>query len=172
MGSLTLWTTAYRKNVWVWTWNISTEHCVRIVVNVEDRPSSTRVSRWVIFSVSISSRVCSRVLLSINAKHLDTHKITNVKDERDTHAHQNNSDITIPVNKLKNKILKLSRGWAQLHFHLQKEKKVCYAWIIMHKTDRRNLSLTCVRSSLARMADEQSTNGTRVTKVAMNWNVI
>lgn len=41
-----------------------------MVLKVEDRPSSTKLSRWVIFSVSVSSRVCSRVLLSIRAKHL------------------------------------------------------------------------------------------------------
>lgn len=51
------------------TWNISMEHWVRMVLKVEDSPSSTRFSRWV-FSVSISSRVCSKVLLSIRAKHL------------------------------------------------------------------------------------------------------
>lgn len=49
---------------------MSNEHCVRMVLKVEDSPSSTRLSKWVIFSVSVSSRVCSRVLLSISAKHL------------------------------------------------------------------------------------------------------
>lgn len=82
------------RNIWmtVWvrkmcvciTWNISIEHWVRMVQNVEDRPNSTKLSRWVIFSVSISSRVCSRVLLSINAKHLHTHTYTHKKYIRNT----------------------------------------------------------------------------------------
>jgi len=55
---------------------ISVEHCVRMVLTVEDRPSSTRLSRWVCVSVSISSLVCSRVLLSIRAKHLHTQALT------------------------------------------------------------------------------------------------
>lgn len=54
----------------VLTLKMSKEHCVRMVLKVEDKPSSTRLSKWVIFSVSVSSRVCSRVLLSISAKHL------------------------------------------------------------------------------------------------------
>lgn len=60
---------------WVLTLKMSKEHCVRIVLKVEDRPSSTRLSKWVIFSVSVSSRVCSRVLLSMRAKHLCRLKI-------------------------------------------------------------------------------------------------
>lgn len=52
------------------TLKMSSEHCVRMVLKVEDSPSSTKLSKWVIFSVSVSSRVCSSVLLSIKAKHL------------------------------------------------------------------------------------------------------
>lgn len=52
------------------TLKMSREHCVRMVLKVEDSPSSTKLSKWVIFSVSVSSRVCSSVLLSIRAKHL------------------------------------------------------------------------------------------------------
>lgn len=59
-----------KRHVGVVTLKMSKEHCVRIVLNVEDRPSSTKLSKWVIFSVSVSSRVCSKVLLSIRAKHL------------------------------------------------------------------------------------------------------
>lgn len=44
---------------------------MRMVLTVEDRPSSTRLSSCVWVSVSISSLVCSSVLLSIRAKHLD-----------------------------------------------------------------------------------------------------
>lgn len=58
----------------VLTLKMSKEHCVRMVLKVEDKPSSTRLSKWVIFSVSVSSRVCSRVLLSIRAKHLGRYK--------------------------------------------------------------------------------------------------
>lgn len=58
----------------VLTLKMSKEHCVRMVLKVEDKPSSTRLSKWVIFSVSVSSRVCSRVLLSISAKHLGRYK--------------------------------------------------------------------------------------------------
>src|SRR4029434_6804084 len=58
------------------TLEMSMEHCVRMVLKVEERPSSTRLSRWVIFSVSVSSLVCSSVLLSIRAKHLRTHTHT------------------------------------------------------------------------------------------------
>lgn len=55
---------------------ISVEHCVRMVLTVEERPSSTRLSRWVWVSISISSLVCSSVLLSIRAKHLQEHRYT------------------------------------------------------------------------------------------------
>lgn len=58
----------------VLTLKMSKEHCVRMVLKVEDSPSSTKLSKWVIFSVSVSSRVCSRVLLSIRAKHLWRYK--------------------------------------------------------------------------------------------------
>lgn len=58
---------------------ISVEHCVRTVLTVDERPSSTRLSRWVWVSVSISSLVCSSVLLSIRAKHLHEHRYTSAQ---------------------------------------------------------------------------------------------
>lgn len=65
---------------------ISVEHCVRIVLTVEDSPSSTRLSRWVCVSVSVSSLVCSNVLLSIRAKHL--HKV------KHKHTKHTNAKVT------------------------------------------------------------------------------
>lgn len=57
---------------------ISMEHCVRMVLTVDDRPSSTRLSSWVCVSVSVSSLVCSRVLLSIRVKHLHENTQTHI----------------------------------------------------------------------------------------------
>lgn len=63
------------------TLKISFEHWVRIVLKVEERPNSTRLSRWVIFSVSVSSLVCSSVLLSISPKHLYEYNKYNVSKQ-------------------------------------------------------------------------------------------
>lgn len=63
---------------------MSEEHCVRMVLTVEDRPSSTRLSRCVWVSVSVSSLVCSSVLLSISVKHLRKDAVTHTGTEPST----------------------------------------------------------------------------------------
>jgi len=107
------------------TLKISFEHWVRIVLKVEERPNSTRLSRWVIFSVSVSSLVCSSVLLSISPKHLHKYSKYNVSKRNlkvllSSPRQASTYPLAyLPVHKLQYKILKFSTCRAQFSFHLQ-----------------------------------------------------
>lgn len=82
-----------------------------MVLTVEDRPSSTRLSRWVWVSISVSSLVCSRVLLSIRAKHLQKCSVVTQAlfyvdwcfSKRNRHFSQKRLDFA--------KVIYLSRNW-------------------------------------------------------------
>lgn len=85
-----------------------------------------------------------------------------------------------PVHKLKHKVFKFSWCWAHLSFHLKitQNNKRCTKTLYLFmkpwrkKGEKKEAKITSVKSVLSCRADEQSTKGTRVTNVAMNWNVI
>ena len=115
-----------------------------MVLTVEERPSSTRLSRWVWVSVSISSLVCSSVLLSIRAKHLHRYTMTKVTHlsatkmsaslrpvVRATRFNQNQehsdvdkatvwlANLSLPVQELENEVFKLSCSKTQILVYLR-----------------------------------------------------
>lgn len=145
----------------------SVEHCVRMVLTVEERPSSTRLSRWVWVSVSISSLVCSSVLLSIRAKHLHKHSdrfgaqlctcqrrstAIPTKKTQKTMLHCERrkvntepltttllrvtvwlAKLSLPVQKLENKVFKLRCGKTQILLHLGRTNRND-RWVCLHET--------------------------------------
>lgn len=56
--------------------------------------------------------------------------------------------------------------------HMEQSVKILYRFELNNRTRESLPLLTSVKSVLSCRADEQSTKGTRVTNVAINWNVI
>lgn len=96
------------------------------------------------------------------------------------------SHVNAPVHELKYKVLKLGGGRAHLSLHLKDRRHEAVKRLSARLFNRRNHVVnhdkgskstvrecfTSDKSVLSWRTDEQSTKGTRVTKVAINWNVI